>query len=256
MIAKHRKELLDGHTPKGSKRTPATTNRYLAALSVVCGYGVKECGWLTTNPVIRVMKCKEALGRDRVLNPDECSRLLEACSQSQNKLLLPFVLLALTTGARKGELIGLTWDSVDLERGVIHLKHTKNGRPRALAIVGRAFELLRELFRTRSPENPMVFPSKIRFGKLTLRKPWEKALKDARIVGLRLHDLRHCFATFASETGASNIELASTTSLQLNVLKTCYVRCLEKENFLFSSDLTDWKGFLEFFSSKPDRRIL
>ena len=44
------------------------------------------------------------------------------------------------------------------------------------------------------------------------------------------------------------LESASLAPLQLNVLKTCYVRCLEKENFLFSTDLQDWKGFSEFFT--------
>ena len=136
LISKHRRELLDEVLPKSKKRTGGTVNRYLASLSAVLSHGVKECEWLSSNPMSRVKKLKEAEGRNRTLSPDECSRLLAACAKSANKLLLPFVILALTTGARSGELLDLQWNSVDLENGLIHLKSTKNGRPRVLAIVG------------------------------------------------------------------------------------------------------------------------
>jgi integrase len=159
----------------------------------------------------RVKKLREAEGRNRTLSPDECSRLLKACAKSSNKLLLPFVILALTTGARSGELLSLQWNAVDLENGLIHLKSTKNGRPRVLAIVGDVLEMLKDLFAKKHPEKSLVFASKTRFGQLTLRKPWEKALKEATIEDFRVHDLRHCFATIASVSGTSNIQLSAAT---------------------------------------------
>ncbi len=211
VISKHRRELLDEVLPKGKKRTEATVNRYLASLSAVLSHGVKECEWISSNPMSRVKKLKEAEGRNRILSPDECSRLLEACANSSNKLLLPFIILALTTGARSGELLSLQWNAVDLENGLMHLKNTKNGRPRVLAIIGDVLEMLKELFSKRNPEKPLVFASKTRFGQLTLRKPWEKALKEAKIEDFRVHDLRHCFATTASVSGSSNIQLSAAT---------------------------------------------
>ncbi len=195
LISKHRRELLDEVLPKGKKRTEATVNRYLASLSAVLSHGVKECEWISSNPMSRVKKLKEAEGRSRTLSSDECSRLLDACAKSSNSLLLPFVILALTTGARSGELLSLQWNAVDLENGVIHLKNTKNGRPRVLAVVGDVLDMLKELFSKRNMEKPLVFASKTRFGQLSLRKPWEKALKEAMIEDFRVHDLRHCFAT-------------------------------------------------------------
>lgn len=208
LIAQHRKELLEGLTPKGTKRNPVTVNRYLAALSVALTYGTKECGWISSNPVFKVHKLKESKGRDRVLSPDECRRLLEACTQSSSKFLLPFVVMALTTGARKSEILTLTWDCVDLEKGMVQLKDTKNGRPRSLNIVGQALELLKGLYNERNPHDIRVFPSRTRFGSINLRKPWEKALKTANIDDMRQHDIRHMFATYASQAGASNLELA------------------------------------------------
>ncbi|MEN9343255.1 MAG: hypothetical protein RLZZ453_42 [Chlamydiota bacterium] len=211
LISKHRRELLDEILTKGKKRTEATVNRYLASLSAVLSHGVKECEWISSNPMSRVKKLKEAEGRSRTLSSDECSRLLDACAKSSNSLLLPFVILALTTGARSGELLSLKWNAVDLENGVIHLKSTKNGRPRVLAIVGDVLDVLKNLYAKRNPEKPLVFASKTRFGQLTLRKPWEKALKEARIEDFRVHDLRHCFATIASVSGTSNIQLSAAT---------------------------------------------
>jgi len=211
LISKYRRELLDEVLPKGKKRSEATVNRYLASLSATLSYAVKECEWIPANPMFRVRKLKEPKGRDRILSSEERSRLFEACKNSSNQLLYPFVLLAITTGARSGELLNLTWDCVNLDTGVIHLKNTKNGRPRVLVAVENVLLILRKMFTTRNPTKKEVFPSKTRFGKLTLRKPWEKALKDANITGLRFHDLRHCFSTYASESGASNIQLQKAT---------------------------------------------
>lgn len=219
LIKKQRQELLDEVSAKGTQRSQATVNRYLASFSGALSYGVKDCEWLSVNPMFRITKFKEAEGRDRVLSTEELSRLLNACEKSSNKLLFLFVLLAITTGARSGELLGLPWECVDLNEGIIHLKDTKNGRPRVLAVVGKGLEILRDLFKTRHPEKPLVFAGKTRFGKLTLRKPWEKALREANIEDFKIHDLRHCFATYASESGASNVQLkAATGHLSLSQL--------------------------------------
>lgn len=75
LIAQHRKELSEGLTAKGTKRSSATVNRYMASLSTVFTYAVKECGWIQTNPMLRVYKLKEARGRDRILSKDECVML-------------------------------------------------------------------------------------------------------------------------------------------------------------------------------------
>lgn len=89
LIAQYRKELSEGLNPKGTKRSSATVNRYMASLSTVFTYAVKECGWIQTNPMLRVYKLKEARGRDRILSKDECNQLLASCAKSRNKLLLP-----------------------------------------------------------------------------------------------------------------------------------------------------------------------
>jgi integrase len=196
------------------ERTPATVNRYLASLSLVLSYAVKECGWLEINPMLRVSKLKEPRGRDRILSKEECERLLLSCAQSKSPYLLPIVTLAISTGMRRGEILQLTWDNVDLEKGLISLKETKSGHPRSIPLVGEALAQFNELFRQRNLYNPFVFPSKKRFGEISIRKAWDEALIRAGIKNLRFHDLRHTFATYAAKAGASNLELATAMGHQ------------------------------------------
>jgi integrase len=214
LVAQCRQELATGLTTKGTKRSVATVNRYLATLSTVMTYAVRECGWIIENPCLRVSKFKESKGRDRVASRVECDSLLEECKQSRNEHLLPVVLLAITTGMRRGEILGLTWDCIDLERKVINLKETKNGRPRTVSIVGQAIDLLKDHYSKRTLSTPFVFPAKKRFGKISIRKAWDEAVKRAGVENLRFHDLRHTFATYAAEAGASNLELATAMGHQ------------------------------------------
>lgn len=159
-------------------------------------------------------KFKESPGRDRVASKEEFHRILDACEQSRNEHLKVIVLIAITTGMRQGEITGLTWDCVDLERGVISLKDTKNGKPRTISLVGEPLQILKAHFLKQRSHTHYLFPAKKRFGKISIRKAWDEALKRARIEGLRFHDLRHTFATYAAEAEASNLELATAMGHQ------------------------------------------
>lgn len=108
--------------------SPARVNRYLTALSPVLTACVKEWGWLDHNPMEKVRKKKEPNGIVRFLSTDERSRLMTALNdQATPTHLKPIVLLALFTGARKENILTLTWQQVDLERKAIILTDTKNG---------------------------------------------------------------------------------------------------------------------------------
>jgi integrase len=131
-IAKERDKLLaedtdrtDPATGKPRKRTGATVNRYLAALSVCLSYAVKELQWLERNPVERIKKPSENKGRVRFLSDDERTRLLTACRPHADLYLA--VVLSLTTGARQSEVMTLRFGQIDFSRRVITLHDTKNG---------------------------------------------------------------------------------------------------------------------------------
>jgi len=194
---------------KRAKRTGASANRYLAALSVCLSYGVKEKRWLEKNPCDTVTKCGEDKGRVRYLTDDERPRLLDACRPHADLYLA--VLLALTTGARQAEVMTLRWKQIDFKRQVITLTETKNGETRSIPLVGEAFRLLTERAKVRSLTDDRIFPPTGRAKKahcLDLRQPWEKALATAGITDFHWHDLRHTAASYMAMSGVSLVEIS------------------------------------------------
>lgn len=108
-------------------RAPATVNRYLAALSVVLARCCGEWSWCDDNAVRRVKKMKEPRGRVRFLTDKERKTLLDKCAASDDETLYPVVVIALSTGARHGEIVSLRWSNVNLKKGAATLDETKNG---------------------------------------------------------------------------------------------------------------------------------
>lgn len=218
LIAETRDRLAAQPTPRGPSTSPATVVRYLAALSHCFTVGVKEYGWLDDNPVRKVTKPKEPRGRVRFLSDEERERFLSACRESASPDLYPAVILALSTGARAQEILGLRWGQIDLNRRVATLEETKNGERRVLPLAGSALDLLRSRNKVRRLDTDLVFPGRARRagpdGKVKppvpvdLRTPFETALKRAGIEDFRWHDLRHTAASYLAMNGASLAEIA------------------------------------------------
>jgi integrase len=208
MIAEKRDHLASGITKRNTKRSPSTVVRYMAALSHAFTIAVKEWGWLDDSPMRRVTKPKEPRGRVRFLSDDERVRLLAECKNSDSEYLYVAVVLALSTGARRMEILGLQWQDVDLQRGFITLHETKNGERRALPLAGHALELMKQHAKVRHVNCPLAFPSKNFKNPIDLRTPFENALKRAQITDFRWHDLRHSCASYLAMNGASLAEIA------------------------------------------------
>ena len=208
IIGEYRDRLVRQPTPTGGKRAPSTVNRYLAALSHALTVATNEWGWLDANPMRKLQNLKESRGRVRYLDDQERDRLLDACRKSPNTSLYTIVVLALSTGARKMEILGLTWGDVDLERKVIRLQVTKNGEKRSLPLRGHALELVQNLGKVRRIDTKLLFPGKNPKTPMEIRKPWVSALEEAKIIDFRFHDLRHTAASFLAMNGATTSELA------------------------------------------------
>lgn len=208
LIAECRDQLTQGVTLRGKTRTPATINRYLAALSHVFTIAIKEWGWIESNPILKVRKPKEPRGRTRFLSDEERERLLIACQESENSYLYLVIVLCLSTGARRMEILGLQWSDVDLSRQIITLHQTKNGDRRVLPLVGQAFALMQQHSKVRQLHSKWVFPSLNGKKPMDIRTPWETALKKAQISDFRFHDLRHSAASYLAMNGASLAEIA------------------------------------------------
>lgn len=208
LLAEQRDKLLEEKTKRKKLRTPATVNRYLAVLSHVFTVAIKEWQWIEENPLLKITKPKEPRGRVRFLSDEERQRLLESCKTSENKILYMVVVLALSTGARRMELLGLHWKDVDLQRGVIILHETKNGERRVLTLSGHALELMKQHEKARNLNCDLVFPGKNPKNPIDVRSAWETALKRANIANFRFHDLRHSTASYLAMNGASLAEIS------------------------------------------------
>jgi len=208
LLAEYRDRLRSGTTVQGHRRGTGTTNRYLGSLSHAFTIAVREWSWIEENPCRKVRRMTEPQGRVRFLSTEERERLLASCQASSNRLLYPLVLLALSTGARRGELLDLRWGSIDFERRTIRLDRTKNGDRRALPLTGPAYEEIRRFSRLRRIDTDLVFPGQNGSASAGIRAAWDKAVERAEIENFRFHDLRHTAASYLAMSGATPAEIA------------------------------------------------
>jgi len=188
--------------------TPGTVRYYMSTLSAALTVAIKELGWLTDQPMRRVRKPPETPGRTRFLNDTDRQRLLQACQTSRNWYLYPIVLLTLSTGGRRSEILQLRWEDVDVERGYVQFLRTKNNTPRTVAVTGPALEILRTMAQTRQAGIPWVFPNSTCTKGRHVRHAWAGAVERAGITDLHFHDLRHSCASYLAMHGASLLEIA------------------------------------------------
>ena len=147
-------------SPPANKRSGATVNRYLATLSHIFATALMEWRLLDRNPVRDFGKKKEARGRIRFLRDEEREALLAACAKSGWPPLQALVLLAISTGARRGELLRLQWTDVciDAHSAEAIIQDTKNGDPRRLPLVGKALAAVGHLKPRTSVQAGSCFP--------------------------------------------------------------------------------------------------
>ncbi|MCG9065045.1 site-specific integrase [Laribacter hongkongensis] len=188
---------------KNDLRSGATVNRYLASLSAVCTYAVKELQWLESNPVNRVRKRPESKGNERFLNQEEALSVLQNADKNGRSDFKVFVAILLTTGARFSEISKAKWKQVDFKRSVIDLSDTKNGTRRALPLVEPALSLLKTHNQTRSIDSDLIFPSpNSKLKSADYRYQWKKLKETCGLEGVRFHDMRHTAASFLIMGGA------------------------------------------------------
>lgn len=186
---------------------PATLNRFQAALSAVLTWAqrrrITPKGWV--HPCRSIELKPENNQRVRFLSDDERRRLITAARASKWPRLAMFVLLGLTSGARRGEMEGLHWRDVDLERGEALVARSKNGDAKLLPLVPTVVEEMRKFA---SKPDELVFRSKRSANKVhAVEHAFETALQVAGIKDFHIHDMRHDCASAMAKHGASLLEI-------------------------------------------------
>jgi integrase len=182
---------------RGDGVGPASINRELSVLKKAFNKALKEWGWVKENPVAKIPMEKEPKGRVRYLRDGEFQSLYDACAE----WLKPILLVARHTGMRKGNILSLKWDQVDLFRKEIILEHTKNGERLGIPLNETMMGLFKSLFRVRHANSPYVFCHRNGRRFVELKTSFREALKKAGIQDFRFHDLRHCFASSLVQNG-------------------------------------------------------
>lgn len=175
---------------KGNK--PATANRLIATIKHMFTKAV-EWDMVEEQTLKRIRKAKlleENNKRLRFLSKEECQSLVNSCDGH----LRPIVITALNTGMRKGEILNLQWDNVDLKHGFILLDRTKNGERREIPVNETLKTVLQSL--VRRLDTPYLFYEPAT-GKpyQDVKRSFSTALRRAKIRNFRFHDMRHCFAS-------------------------------------------------------------
>jgi integrase len=186
------------------KVTASTVLRELVLLTHMFNLAIKDWSLpLTSNPVALISKPRANKARDRRLEPGELERLTEGLQQCKNPLVLSVFKFALATGMRRGEVLSLRWENVDLAGRTAHLPITKNGESRDVPLSPAALEVLEAL----NHRSGLVFPISAN----AVRLAWTRCKARVGIENLRLHDLRHEATTRFFEQGLSVPEVSAIT---------------------------------------------
>jgi len=204
-----------------------TVRQELALVSHLYTIAIKEWGMETLrHPLKGIRFPKPGKGRDRRIlqdcfGSDELEYILAAISNQQLRIV---ILLAVETAMRRGEILGLTWNRVDLNRRIAKLENTKNGDDRYIPLTTKAVSLLEALKPSRLNDQPVVDLRPI-----TITSGFHRAVNQARktfvkncqnqdlvpsstfLIGLRFHDLRHEATSRLFEKELSLMEVASIT---------------------------------------------
>jgi excisionase family DNA binding protein len=175
----------------------SSTNREMALLKTMFNWAIQE-GLLDVNPVRKIKFYSELDNvRDRLLSEEEEERLLATIAPHARL----FIVVALHTGLRFGEIKGLKWKDVSFEKAQLKIENTKSKKARFVPINSMLLELLKNL-KTEDGDSPDVFRVK------DVHKAFENACSRAGIEGLTFHDLRRTFGTRLIEKGVDIVTIS------------------------------------------------
>lgn len=188
-------------------KAPGTCDRMLILTRYIFNLAIKwKVNGVTSNPAKEVDLLKVDNKRERFLSEYEVRRLYDAVLTSDNPMLKYIVPMLLLTGARKREVLDARWEDFDIDNRLWRIPFTKSGRPRTVPMSDGVISLLDTVPRIAGSRN--VFPNPDT-GKpfISIHYAWDTVRKRAGMQDVRMHDLRHSFASFLINSGRSLYEV-------------------------------------------------
>lgn len=186
---------------------PGSINRVIILLRYMFNLAIKwEVEGVFRNPTAGIPLLKENNQVERFLSVEEAKALLIAIKASKNPMLQHIVSMLILTGARKREVLDAKWEDFDMERTSWRIPNTKAGKARIVPLSDTATALLMKL--RKKKRSPYAFANPITLKPYkSIYYSWHTARKEAGLDDVRIHDLRHSFASFLVNAGRSLYEV-------------------------------------------------
>ena len=225
------RDRLQNRKHRGKGISNSRVNRYVACLRRLFTVARKRWRWIDYNPVSGIDMLPENAARIRCLSDAERTALLAATAKDAT--LHTFVVIALSTACRAGELQKLEWRDVDLKEGRLLFRKTKNDTPRSAHVSGEPLELLKQPGKVRDIHGGPVFPLTSKGKPYAYHKPFKAAVAAAGITSFRFHDLRHTSATYLARNGATEQQLRAIGGWKSHVVNRYVHLAAEDVKHLF-----------------------
>lgn len=210
------------HTDLGEHCGNTTANRTIELLRAVIHKVIQWNLYDGVDPTQGVAKFR-LKSRERFLQSDELPRFFSALAIESDSLFRDFILVSLLTGARRGNVLAMTWEHVNFERATWFIPETKNGETQTIPLTSKVLEILR----ARCPDKRAgwVFPAHgVDKQMAPPNKRWAALLKRAELKNLRLHDLRRSLGSWQAATGASLAIIGKTLNHKDTATTAIYAR--------------------------------
>jgi integrase len=163
--------------------------------------------WKCPNPAADVSRFPEK-PRKRYLKPEEMARFRECLKTEKHQDLKDFLTLAITTGARRGDILSARWSDIEWEQRIWQVPFPKNNESYNVQLLPEALGVLKRRYSEAVDGEKHVFPSYGAQGIVTdLRDPWNAFRKRSKLMDIHVHDLRHSCASYMAMSGASLMEI-------------------------------------------------
>ena len=197
----------------------------------------RRWGFIVESPARDVSALPEKEFRERYLSEEEARRLLDALDADKDRQAAQVVKLLLFTGARKSEVLAARWENVDLERRILTVPLSKSGKARHIPLSDAALLVLAVIPR----HSEWLFPSSRNSSHIsTIYPAWDRVRERTGLKDIRLHDLRHSFASFLVNSGCSLYEVQRILGHQTPKITTRYAH-LAQDSLLRAANIVGEK---------------